>query len=235
LDSWITVALLGTVVLLASCSGPGSSANRHNAPHVLSGGHGTTTAATLDVVSGTTAVRVTTGPLGGDLYRVSTPRGSGIRPLASVTGHTVQVGQTGTAGVKTAVPAIAIVLAPRVHWTIDLDGGATTETVDMRGGSLRAVDFGAGVSRASVDLPAPTTTETLTLAGGASQLSVVAPPGSPARVVATGGASEVRLDNDDHHGVAGGSVFTEPGWAQAQRRYDIRLTAGVSDFQMTRS
>jgi hypothetical protein len=170
----------------------------------------------------------------GPLYRVSTPAGSGIRPLVSQTGATVQVGQTGTSP-GTGIPSLDIVVARRVRWTIDLDGGATRESVDMGGGSLSSLDFGAGVSMASVQLPAPVGTQVLTLAGGASQLDVTAPPGAPAQVQAVGGASQVFLDGSDHTGVAGGSVFTDPGWSGSPNRYAITLASGVSDFRMSRS
>jgi hypothetical protein len=35
--------------------------------------------------------------------------------------------------------------------------------------------------------------------------------------------------------VAGGSVFSDADWAQTHNRYAIDLTAGVSDFRMTRT
>ena len=77
---------------------------------------------------------------------MSTPTGSGIRPLASPQGrHTVLVGETG-AGPGTGVPSIDVVLARGVRWTIKLNGGAGTETVDMGRGDLSDLTFGAGVS-----------------------------------------------------------------------------------------
>jgi len=226
---------IALVVVLAGCGGPGSPvAAARNGPDVLTGGRGQLSSATLDVVNGSTAVRVSNRPLGADLYRVSTPEGSGTRPLASRRGRTVLVGDASTAA-RSGVPTLDVTLARGVRWTIDLDGGATTETVDMEGGRLSALDFGGGVSRASVELPAPVGTETVTLTGGASQLLVVAPPGPPAQVSAVGGASDGVVDGARHTGVAGGSVFTDPGWSTSRNRYAIALTAGVSDFRMTRT
>jgi hypothetical protein len=231
------LVILGAVSLLAGCGGAGSGSSTTTAtggPHVLRGDRGTVTAATVEVVSGATAVAVSAESLGRGLYRVSTPVGSGIRPLATRHGRTVLVGETG-AGKTTEVPSIDVVLAQGVRWTIDLDGGATTETVRMGEGSLSALAFGAGVSMASVQLPPAVGTQTVTLAGGASQLVIMAPPGAPAQVDAVGGASLILLDGIDHTGVAGGSVFSDPGWASSSNRYDIDLTSGVSDFRMTRS
>jgi hypothetical protein len=202
--------------------------------HVLAGGSAHRSAATLDVVSGTTSVEVSAGTLPGLLYRVRTPVGSGIRPLVTLEGATLRVGQTGD-GVHTGVPTIDVQLARGVRWTINLDGGATTETVNMEKGSLSALSFGAGVSMASVRLPAPVGTLTLTLAGGATQLLVAAPPGAPAEVKVAGGASQVSLDGLGHTGVAGGSVFSDPGWSSSYNRYAIDLLAGVSEFRLNRN
>jgi hypothetical protein len=226
-----------SVFLTTSWAGAASDRTagvRSRAPHVLVGGSEHRAAATLDVVSGTTSVVVSAGAPAGRLYRVHTPNGSGIRPLATLDGGTLRVAQTAD-GTRDGVPTIDIQLARGVLWRINLDGGATTETVNMRGGTLSSLSFGAGVSMASVRLPVPVGTLTLRLAGGASQLLVVAPPGPPAHVEAIGGAGAVRLDGVNHTGVAGGSVFSDPAWATAHDRYRIDLTAGVSDFELRRS
>jgi len=229
-----TTACLG---VLLSASGAGATLRAHagrDAGHTRAGGSAHRTAATLDVVSGTTTLKVSAGTLSGLLYRVRTPAGSGIRPLATLDNGTLRVGQASD-GDHSGLPALDIQLARGVRWTIHLDGGATTETVNMRKGLLSSLTFGAGVARASVRLPVPVGTLTLTLAGGATQLGVVAPPGAPAEVKVVGGASEVTLDGIDHTGVAGGSVFADQDWASVGNRYAIALLAGVSQFQMSRS
>jgi hypothetical protein len=225
------------VLLGASATGAtvGRSANTHlDRAHVLAGGSAHRSAATLDVVTGTTSVEVTAGTRSGQLYRVRTPAGSGIRPLATLDKGTLHVGQTGD-GEHSGVPVLQVALARGVRWTINLDGGATTESVTMTKGSLASLSFGAGVATASVWLPAPVGTLTLTLAGGATQLLVEAPPGAPAEVKVVGGASQVSLDGTSHTGVAGGSVFADPAWNSSENRYAVDLLAGVSEFQMSRS
>jgi hypothetical protein len=216
----------------ATLSGSGSA--HLNRAHVLAGGDAHRSAATLNVVGGTTSVEVSAGAASGDLYRVRTPAGSGIRPLATFDHGTLRVGQTGD-GRNTGIPTLDIRLARGVRWTVNLDGGATTETVDMRKGSLTSLSFGAGVSQASVRLPAAAGTLTLTLAGGATRLTIVAPAGAPAEVKVAGGASQVAFDGVTHTGVAGGSIFADPAWASSHDRYAVDLVAGVSDFEMSRS
>jgi len=227
--------IVGSASLVVACTGPGPITSATiDGRVVVGGGHALVSPATLDLVNGTTAVVVKARSLGGALYRVSTPPGSGIRPLVSLVGRTVEVALTGY-GAKTGVPTIDIAVASGVHWTINLDGGATTEDIDMSGGRLTSLNFDSGVSMASVRLPAAVGTERVTLAGGASVLAVEAPAGAPAQIDAQGGASEVQFDGVSHTGVAAGSVFTEPGFAGAENRYAITLTAGVSDFRMVRT
>ncbi len=202
--------------------------------HLLAGGSTHRTTATLDVVSGTNSVVVSAGAPSGDLYRVHTPAHSGIRPLVTLDHGTVRVGQTAD-GKSEAVPTIDIQLARRVRWTVNLGGGATTETVNMKTGSLSNLSFGAGLSVASVRLPVPVGTFTLTLAGGATRLLVEAPSGAPAQVSVVGGSSQVTLDGASHSGVAGGSIFTEPTWSSTKDRYAVDLVAGVADFELRRT
>jgi hypothetical protein len=233
-----SASVVGLFVLLgagvAAGTVGGDAAAHLSKARVLAGGNTHLSTATLDVVSGTTSVVVSDDAPSGSLYRVHTPAGSGIRPLATLDHRTLRVGQTAD-GNGNAVPTIDIQLARRVRWTINLDGGATTESVNMARGNLSSLTFGAGVSMASVRLPIPTGTLTLKLAGGATRLVVVAPTGAPAEVRVRGGASEVDLDGASHSGVAGGSVFTEPTWGSTENRYAIDLSTGVSDFEMSRT
>jgi hypothetical protein len=236
---WIAGSSAACLVVLLGASTTGATVDRSpnthlDRAHVVAGGSAHRSAATLTVVTGTTSVVVTAGTRSGQLYRVRTPAGSGIRPLATFDNGTLHVGQTGD-GARAGVPVLQIALARGVRWTINLDGGATTESVNMTKGSLASLSFGAGVATASVRLPVPAGTLTLTLAGGATQLLVVAPPGAPAEVKVVGGASQVSLDGTTHTGVAGGSVFADPAWNGSENRYAVDLLAGVSEFQMSRS
>jgi hypothetical protein len=71
------------------------------------------------------------------------------------------------------------------------------------------------------------------MAGGATEFLLSVPKGVPARVTAAGGASEVMLEGQDHTGVAGGSVFTTPGWAPGVTGFDINASAGASQITVT--
>jgi hypothetical protein len=233
--SGVTVAL-AALLLQASVAGAMHDRSKHfleGSHHVLAGGTAHRLGATLEVESGTSALRVSAGTEPGLLYRVSTPDGSGIRPLASLNHGILRVSQTSD-GKARGAQTMDIRLARGVRWTINLDGGATSERINMERGALSSLTFGAGVSTASVKLPTPDGTLTLTLAGGATQLLVSAPPGAPAAVKVAGGASQVSLDGISQSGVSGGSVFADPGWSSSHNRYFINLLSGVSNFRMSR-
>jgi hypothetical protein len=189
----------------------------------------------LVVVDGVDAVHISTASLGGELLRATTPAAAGGQPTVARDGDRIVV--SNTSGRPTSPPgALDIVVARRVQWSITLNGLARNASVDMRGGSLSALTFADGVDHVSAQLPAAAGLERVTLDGGARALTVTAPAGSPAQVVAAAGASDFKLDGSTHPaGVSGGSVFTERGWGQARHRYAVDLMSGISDFAFTRT
>ena len=232
-----TIALGLAGVLCGACGGGALPSAAHTVHHAntVRGPRGTLTAATVSVTSGFTRVEVATNDLGAALYSAHTPADSGTVPATQQHGGTVEIGQRSVSGHRGSDQVLEVELARGVRWTINLDGGASTESVDMHQGRLTALRFGAGVSDATVSLPAPDGTQMVTVAGGASRLTITAGPGSPAQIRVDGGAASLSVDGAVHTGVAGGTVYTEPGWTAAANRYLIELTAGVSDAQLTRT
>jgi hypothetical protein len=226
---------VGPPAIGAAASAAASSAAAAAAPaSVVIAGPASPGGLDLVVVGGVDAVHISTAPLGGDLLRATAPAIAGAGPAATRTGSRIVV--SNTAGQPTTPPgALDIVVARQVQWSITLNGGAREASVDMHDGSLSALTFADGVAHVSAQLPAATGLERVTLAGGAHALTVTAPAGSPAQVVAAAGASKINLDGSTYPGVSGGSVFTERGWAGARHRYAIDLTSGVSDFAFTRT
>ena len=194
-------------------------------PHWVTVARGRAAQAELDVVSGASTVTVDTANLGRALLTASTPADSGVRPDL-VVGRAVQVflDQTGLPGPA----ALRITLNSGVRWQLVFSGGASQTAVDLSAGRLGSVDFTAGTSLISLQLPDPAGTATIILAGGASQLNVSVPAGVPARLRLDGGASSVILGGRSYTGIAGGTVLTMPGWASAASRYEIDAPAGVS-------
>jgi hypothetical protein len=195
------------------------------------------TQATLDVLTGTTALTIDVadfGP-GGSLLRVSTPAGQQAARLSvSDPAGSAGPGENALVDLSAAnASAVTVTLSSAVSWQLDLDGGSTRTDVDLRGGQVTGIQFNAGSSVINLALPQPHADVPVQMAGGASEFLLSLPNGVPARVTAAGGASEVLLEGQDHTGVAGGSVFTTPGWAPGVTGFDINASAGASQISVT--
>ncbi|MEV6602046.1 hypothetical protein AB0M36_35130 [Actinoplanes sp. NPDC051346] len=188
---------------------------------------------TFELASGADAVRVSVADLGGDLFDVSAPSRSEVRPTVDVKGTSVvaRLGETGNAG-----PSIVTVLLARdVRWQVRLTGGASDEAVDLTGGTLGGdVDLSAGTSRAEVALPAAAGTQKVTVNGGASLLTVRLAGTAPVRVAARDGAANVTIEGQSQSSVANGFLFVPPSWESAKDRFTIDVTSGVSSLTVAR-
>ncbi|GHJ48126.1 hypothetical protein Cs7R123_54680 [Catellatospora sp. TT07R-123] len=210
---------------------PGRGRDGFGAAHTVSAARGGRDTAALTVVSGATTVTVRAADLGDDLYRVSTPSDSALSPEVVESGgrHQLHLASTGEHGAA----AVEVLLNREVRWDLRFSGGAAETVVDMGAGRLGTVDFAAGSTRIETVLPRPQGTLTVRMAGGASDFLVRLPDGVPVRVSAGGGAADVTVDGTRHLGVAGGSVFSPPGWATATDRYVVDAVAGVSSLTVT--
>lgn len=201
-------------------------------PHQVSARRGDLHDADFELASGATTVVVHSEDLGDALYRITTPDGAGLVPSAVVSDDHV-VAQLSSSGVN-GPSIVDIALSDAVAWTIHLDGGATEANVDMKKGGLASLDFGAGVTRIDASLPDEDGTIGVRMAGGASEFTVHAAAGVPARVTMGGGGGSATIDGTGHTGIAGGTVYTADGWDSAKHRIDIDNTAGVSTFVLDR-
>ena len=120
-----------------------------------------------------------------------------------------------------------------VSWQLDLGGGTTRTVADLRGAQVAGISFTAGADVIDLALPRPRGRVPVQLAAGASQFLLSLPGGVPARVTAAGGAGEISLEGRDYVGVAGGSVFTTPGWTAGAAGFDIDATAGAARVAVT--
>jgi hypothetical protein len=226
-------AAAALAVALTACSSPPSRFHdlalhpRAAGPHVATASRGFAHSAELDVVSGATTLTVTAANLGGTLLRAATPANSNVRPdLVTGTNGTAQLyldatGQGGPA-------AVEVQLNSAVTWRLLFAGGTSQTSVSLSNATLASTDFAAGSNLVSMMLPRPHGTVTIEVAGGASQVSLILPPHVPAQLRLDGGASTATLLGQTHTGIAGGTVLTSPGWAQATARYLIDATSGVS-------
>jgi hypothetical protein len=187
--------------------------------------------ATLAVLNGAASVTVTAIAMPGRLIRAWTPPNSGVRPQLVIAGGTVQLylDSTGQGGPD----PISIQVSSSVRWQLQFSGGASQTSVQMGNGFVSGLDFTAGSSLITLTLPRPSGTTLITLAGGASQVSIGLPAAVPARLRLYGGASQATLSGRAYTGIAGGTVLTPAGWAAAANRYDVDAPAGVSMISVT--
>jgi hypothetical protein len=216
----VSLVAIGSSLVLAACGGG------HHNTHVVSGSRAGITRAELDVVSGARSVTVESVALGGGLYRVSTPAGSGLVPVARLNNGRLRVSLRGH-----GQPAkVTIELSEAVIWNLQFAGGATSLVTNFRTGKLSGVELVAGNSDGVFTLPQPSGTVPIVEQGGLSQLTVKVPGDVQTRLVIDAGAGHVTLDGVTHTGVAGGSVFSSPGWTSAHDRYELHARGGVSSL-----
>lgn len=211
-------------VLLAAC-GTADAATPHTAS-LPGDGH---SQATLQVLTGTAALRVGVANLGngGPLLRVSTPPAGPPPQLREPAGNPVVLLSAKGAS------AVTVTLNADVSWQLDLGGGTTRTVADLRGARLTGINVTAGSDVLDLLLPRPRGDVPVRLAAGASQFLLSLPRGIPARVTAGGGAGEISLFGRDYLGVGGGSVFTTPGWSPGTVGFDIDATAGAARVTVT--
>jgi hypothetical protein len=185
------------------------------------------TVAELHIVAGFTAVSITTGATGADLIRASTPAGSGLLPVVTVTGNVAAVGNR-SAPSGGGNGALLVVLNRSVRWQVSLDGGASSAIVDLTGAQVSGVDLTQGVSSLEVTLPAQAGTIPMTIAAGVSSLRVHVSGSEPARATLSAGAGNVVIDGVAHSGIAAGTSFASSGWDTSANRVDIQCSAGIS-------
>lgn len=218
----------GLAALLTACSSSLPAATAHTVSLDTDG----RAQATLEVLSGTTVLEIGMADLGtaGSLLRVVTPPGA---PAARLWTDDVAPGGSVVDLTASNAPTVTVTLNTRVRWRLELGGGTSRTSADLRRGQVAGIAFTAGSSVISLALPRPHGAVPVQLAGGASEFSLSLPSGVPAQVTAGGGAGEVSLEGADHVGVAGGSVFTTPGWTQGGAGFDIDATSGASRIAVT--
>jgi DNA-binding MarR family transcriptional regulator len=121
-----------------------------------------------------------------------------------------------------------IVLNGDLPWFLDIRSAASLVTADLHRLDLRGLSLRGGATQVEVTLPRPRGTVPLTIAGGASAVTLLRPAGVPLRARLRGGASDLSLDGN-HFGFLGRDWRWEtPDFATQPDRYDLDLSGGAS-------
>lgn len=127
-------------------------------------------------------------------------------------------------------PSADVALNPSIPWRIDVRGGLSGLTADLRGLSLASIDTRGGASKVELQLDRPAGTVPLRFGGGASNLAIYRPGDIPVRLNVRGGISCLTIDDHDFGAIGGGFTWESPGYAGAGDRYDISIHGGASQI-----
>jgi hypothetical protein len=230
----IIVACVATAGACSSTPSVPSSRVIPTTAHAVTLSRGSLSSATLEIASGATSVDVLAAAGSNLLVSARTPTTSSQRPTLALSPDHVADLQLASSDGGGGPSVVTVLLNPSVVWTIDLDGGATAERVDMSHGQLAAIDLGAGASRAVLTLPTAHSTQVIRETGGVSDLTVVLPAAAATKVAVHGGAGTATIIGHTHSGVAGGETFTDPSYPDASDRVDLDLQGGVSSLVVRR-
>lgn len=230
----VAAVAIGSMGLAACSSGPGPAGDlsESDSGHAVLLSSVGQQDATLQIASGADAIMIGTARSNGPLVTATTPQHANVRPVIERGRLAIKVLLRHAAG--TGAPAILrVYLNDSVRWRLVIGGGADHLVLNLTSARLRATEITAGFTTITMRLPHPADTSTVTLAGGASRVRVIVPPGVPSRLALNGGAGFATIAGRTHTRVAGGTVLTTPGWIKATRRYQIDAPAGVSSISVT--
>ncbi|BCJ44828.1 hypothetical protein GCM10010168_16410 [Actinoplanes ianthinogenes] len=183
------------------------------------------TTASFEMLAASDRVRVTVADIGDDLFRISTPDDSPLRPSPQLdeTGVRLQVTRQGDG----ADGEVDVVLAQSVRWTLRFSGYAAERDVDLGKGQVTGIEMVGGTRRAVMALSVPSGTVPVKITGGVDELTLKAPVGSPIRVKVGGGAATVTAGSRTLRDVAPGSTLTPKNW-DAAGRYDVDAASKIT-------
>jgi DNA-binding MarR family transcriptional regulator len=127
-----------------------------------------------------------------------------------------------------------IALNGTIPWSIELRGGVSSWTADLRTVRLEGFELRGGASKVELMLPRPIGVVPIRIHGGISRVSIVRPIGVAAGLEVHGGVSEVALDGEVVKG-AGQISMQTPGAASTPDRYEIDVSGGASKVSISTS
>jgi hypothetical protein len=124
--------------------------------------------------------------------------------------------------------AAEITLNAAIPWQIEIRGGVSKFSADLREIRLTSFEVRGGASEVVALLPPPSGSVAVRIGGGASNVTLRRPAGAAVGVQVRGGASKLTFD-EQHFGAIGGGVrLATPGYSSAADRYEISIAGGAS-------
>ena len=127
-----------------------------------------------------------------------------------------------------------VTLNAQIPWDIEVRGGTSRLTADLRGLQLGSLKVDGGAGRLQVALPAPSGIVAVAILGGVSNVAIHRPEGVAARLRVGGGATNLRFD-DRHIGAVGGELDLQSGdYDGATDNYDVVVMGGANNVSIDR-
>ncbi len=125
-----------------------------------------------------------------------------------------------------------IVLNTSVPWAIELRGGVSTWTADLRALRLESFELKGGASQIELRLGLPVGVVPIRVIGGLNRMSVERPAGAAAALEVRGGIGEITVDGEIRRGTGHLSIQS-PGAATAANRYEIEVIGGAAKLSVS--
>jgi hypothetical protein len=229
-----------TVIVIAAVAyaalGPASSlgTQRFDSSERLGG----LTAASLDVNYGAATIQVDAGSLGDSLYQAHVDYPAGENPptisLDRETG-TLQIRENSSFSPFHLFGGnrrhVHLTVNDQVPWSIQIGGGAANLHLDLRHGQVSKLDISGGANQLDAQLPSPKGTVSISISGGANNVTMVAPAHSEWRVAVSGGVSAVTINGSSSGNLGGDFHQQSPEYDAASNRYDIEISGGASHIE----
>jgi cell wall-active antibiotic response 4TMS protein YvqF len=196
--------------------------------------------ATLDVNYGAATIDVSAAGLGDSLYQAQVDYPAGENPpiisLDRETG-TLQIHESSTFSPFHLFGGsrrhLRITLTDQIPWSIQIGGGAESLRLDLRHALLSKLEISGGANQLDAQLPSPKGTVSISVSGGANNVTLAAPARSQWRVAVSGGVSAVTINGSSSGNLGGDFQQQSPEYNSATDRFDIEISGGAShiDFR----
>jgi hypothetical protein len=128
--------------------------------------------------------------------------------------------------------AAHLALNASLPWHVEIRGGASMVDADLRGLQLAALEVRGGASQISLELGETSALVPVRVHGGASQVTIRRPAGTPVRASVRSGVSGMAMDELQFGSIGTPSVVHTSGWTGAAG-YDVEVTGGASNLVVT--
>jgi len=203
----VVLAIAGAATYVALSPNPSSIQT-----HDWSASAGKIAKASVEIDAGDATVTMSgNSDLGGDLYRAHIEYSGGSHPQVELdrSSGALTISQSNKFFLQSQKFAVTLQLDTEVSWSIQINSGSTTDTLNLSSLHIRSLNLNTGSSHDEITLGPPLGIVPVQINGGELTVLVHRPTQTRFSVDVSGG--EVSLDADGHHFGAVGKVGYHTG------------------------